>query len=160
MEWTSRQPLDVDFQQSWEHVAKVIADSAGNLTAVWMRDYTGDPDYPHYRVTASTSSDGVTWSEPIELAGTSSYSVNAVVSPQCQVTALYELSDGTENTVQSRTLDNGGCKSGGNHHGGGSSSEKLAFTGANDAALTSVMFAGLALLVVGGVVLRRRASRS
>jgi hypothetical protein len=145
---------------SSDHVAKFIADSAGNLTAVWMRDYTGDPDYPYYRVTASTSSDGVTWSEPIELAGTSSYSVNAVVSPQCQVTALYELSDGTENTVQSRTLDNGGCKSGGNHHGGGSSSEKLAFTGANDAALTSVMFAGLALLVVGGVVLRRRASRS
>jgi hypothetical protein len=49
---------------------------------------------------------------------------------------------------------------GGNHHGGGSSSEKLAFTGANDTALTFMMFAGLALLVAGGLVslvFRRRA---
>jgi hypothetical protein len=78
-----------------------------------MRDYTGDPDYPYFRATASTSADGVTWTEPVELAGTSSYSVNLVVNSECRVTALFELSDGTENTVQSRTLDPGGCAAGG-----------------------------------------------
>ena len=116
VEWSSKQLIDsenFDFTQSSDHVAKVMADSAGNLTAAWMRDYTGDPDHPYFRATASTSADGVTWTEPVELAGTSSYSVNLVVNSECRVTALFELSNGTENTVQSRTLDPGGCSAGG-----------------------------------------------
>jgi len=104
---------DYSHHPSQDHVAKIIADSSGQLTAVWMRDYTGNPDYPYFRATASTSADGVTWTEPVELAGTSSYSVNLVVNSDCRVTALYELSDGTENTVQSRTLDPGVCAAGG-----------------------------------------------
>jgi hypothetical protein len=131
------------------HVAKVIADSSGQLTAVWIRDYTGNPDNDYYRVTASTSADGITWSEPVELAGTSSYSVNVVVNSDCRVTALFELSDGTENTVQSRTLDNADCPG---SSGGGS--EELADTGANDGvnALAVLAVAG----IVAAVAIRRR----
>jgi hypothetical protein len=116
VQWTTNHLLDdgnSSHGPSQDHVAKVIADSSGQLTAVWMRDYTGDPDYSYFRATASTSADGVTWTEPVELAGTSSYSVNLVVNSECRVTALFELSDGTENTVQSRTLDPGGCAAGG-----------------------------------------------
>jgi hypothetical protein len=121
-----------------------------------MRDYTGDPDYPYYRVTSSTSADGVTWTEPVELAGTSSYSVNLVVNSDCRVTALFELSDGTENTVQSRTLDHGGCPGSGGGAGGDSGPKNLAFTGIENNVVTSTLFAGLALVVVGGVALRHR----
>ena len=114
VQWTTAQLIDgyaddYSYGPSSDHVAKVIADSSGQLTAVWMRDYTTDYDYPHFRVAARTSTDGITWTEPVELAGTSSYSANLVVNSDCRVTALFELSDGTENTVQSRTLDNGGC---------------------------------------------------
>jgi hypothetical protein len=118
VQWTTAQLIDgvaedYSYRPSSDHVAKVIADSSGQLTAVWMRDFTGDPDYPYFRATASTSADGITWTEPVELAGTSSYSVNLVVNSECRVTALFELSNGTENTVKSRTLDNGGCAAGG-----------------------------------------------
>ncbi len=113
VQWTTKHLVD-DGGSAWlgvsvDHVAQVIADSSGQLTAVWMRDYTTDYDYPRFRATSSTSTDGITWSEPVELAGTSSYSANLVVNSDCRVTTLFELSDGTENTVQSRTLDNGGC---------------------------------------------------
>ena len=117
VQWTTAQilqgyPEDYSYSPSSYHVAKIIADSSGQLTAVWMRDFTGNPDYPYFRATASTSADGITWTEPVELAGTSSYSVNLVVNSECRVTALFELSNGTENTVKSRTLDNGGCPAG------------------------------------------------
>jgi hypothetical protein len=114
-----------------------------------MRDYTTNSDYRLFRVTSSTSTDGVTWTEPIELAGNSSFSVNLVINSDCRVTALWELSDDTENTVQSRTLDRGGCSA----SGGGS--EELAPTGMNDGA------SALAILAVAGIVaaaaIRRRA---
>jgi len=117
VEWTSMQLLDPDTAApngvSRYHIAKTYTDSSGQLTAVWIRNYGGSYEYRHFRVTASTSADGVTWTEPVELAGTSSYSVNLVVNSDCRVTALYELSDGTENTVQSRTLDPGVCAAGG-----------------------------------------------
>jgi hypothetical protein len=117
VEWTSMQLLDPDtaapYGVSRSHIAKTYADSSGQLTVVWIRNYGGSYEYRHFRVTASTSADGVTWTEPVELAGTSSYSVNLVVNSECRVTALFELSDGTENTVQSRTLDPGGCSAGG-----------------------------------------------
>jgi hypothetical protein len=153
VEWTTTQLLELDTVApngvSTDHIAKIYADSSGQLTAVWLRDYTGNPDYHHYRVTASTSPDGVTWTEPVELAGTSSFSVNLVVNSDCRVTALWEISDDTENTVQSRTLDRGGCSA----SGGGS--EELAPTGMNDGA------SALALLAVAGIVaavaIRRRA---
>jgi hypothetical protein len=151
VEWTSMQLLELDAASpsgfSTDHFAKVYADSSGQLSAVWMRDYTGDPDYPYFRATASTSADGVTWTEPIELAGTSSYSVNLVVNSNCRVTALFELSNGTENTVQSRTLDRGGC----------SASGGLAATGPIDAILGYTLLAGCALIAASvGVALRRR----
>jgi hypothetical protein len=146
VQWTTRHLVDDGGDAGYgvvNHVAKVIADSSGHLTAVWMRDYTGNPtNLP--RATASTSADGITWSEPVELAGTSSYSVNVVVNSDSRVTALFELSDGTENTVQSRTIDNGG-----------SESEELADTGANDGvnALAVLAVAG----IVAAVAVRRRA---
>lgn len=143
VQWTTRHLVDDGGDAGYgvvDHVAKVIADSSGHLTAVWMRDYTGNPtNLP--RATASTSADGITWSEPVELAGTSSYSVNVVVNSECRVTALFELSDGTENTVQSRTLDNADCPG---SSGGGS--EELADTGANDGVNA------LAVLAVAGIV--------
>lgn len=148
VQWTTRHLVDdggdAPAGVSSDHVAKVIADSSGHLTAVWMRDYTGNPDYLYFRATASTSADGITWSEPVELAGTSSYSVNLVVNSDSRVTALFELSDGTENTVQSRTIDNGG-----------SESEELADTGANDGvnAIAVLAVAG----IVAAVAVRRRA---
>jgi hypothetical protein len=153
VEWTSMQLLELDTAApsgvSTDHIAKIYADSSGQLTAVWMRDYTGNPDYPHYRATASTSADGVTWTEPVELAGTSSFSVNLVVKSNCQVTALYELSNVAGNTVQSRTLDRGGCSA----SGGGS--EDLAVTGMNKGvnAIAAIAAAGIAV----AVVIRRRA---
>ncbi len=160
MQWTTKHLLDDandSYGPSQDHVAKVMADSSGQLTAVWMRDYTGNPDYPYFRATASTSADGITWSEPVELAGTSSYSVNLVVNSDCRVTALFELSDGTENTVQSRTLDNADCPgSGGGGSGGDSGPDSLAFTGADDESLWSMMLAAVSLIVVGGFALRRR----
>jgi len=117
VEWTPNQLIEAESVAPYgvdnDHIAKIYADSSGQLTAVWMRNYTTDYDYPHFRVTASTSADGVTWTAPIELAGTSSYSVNLVVNSDCRVTALFELSNDTENTVQSRTLDPGGCAAGG-----------------------------------------------
>jgi hypothetical protein len=74
VEWTTTQLLELDTAApngvSTDHIAKIYADSSGQLMAVWLRDYTGNPDYHHYRVTASTSPDGVTWTEPVELAGT------------------------------------------------------------------------------------------
>ena len=154
VQWTTNHLLDdanETYGLSQDHVAKVIADSSGQLTAVWMRDYTGNPDYPYFRATASTSADGITWSEPVELAGTSSYSANVVANSDCRVTALFELSDGTENTVQSRTLDDGGCPG----SGGGSGSEELADTGANDGinALAVLAVAGM----VAAIAIRRRA---
>ena len=99
---------------------------------------------------ARTSSDGVTWTEPIELAGISSYSVNLVVNSDCRVTALFELSDGTENTVQSRTLDSGGCPG-----SSGDGSEELAATGIFDGtnSLAVLAVAG----IVAAVVISRRA---
>jgi hypothetical protein len=158
VEWSSKQLIEsenVDILQSSDHVAKVMADSAGNLTAAWMRDYTGNPDNPYFRATASTSADGVTWTEPVELAGTSSYSVNLVVNSECRVTALFELSDGTENTVQSRTLDHGGCSASGGGAGGDSGPKTLAFTGIDNNVVTTTLFAALALVVVGGVALSK-----
>jgi len=150
VQWTTNHLVDDasdSYGLSQDHVAKVIADSSGQLTAVWMRDYTGNPDYPYFRATASTSSDGVTWTEPIELAGTSSYSVNLVVNSDCRVTALFELSDGTENIVQSRSIENDDCS--------GSGSEELAATGMNDGvnALAVLAAAG----IVAAVANRRRA---
>jgi hypothetical protein len=152
VEWTSMQLLEFGTAApngvSRDHIAKVYADSSGQLTAVWMRDYSENPDYPHYRVTASTSPDGVTWTEPVELAGTSSFSVNLVVNSNCRVTALYELSNDTGNTVQSRTLDRGGCSA----SGGGS--EELAVTGMNKGvnAIAALAAAG----IVAAVAARRR----
>jgi hypothetical protein len=154
VEWTSMQLLELDTATpsgvSADHLAKVYSDSSGQLTAVWMRDYTGDLDYPYFRATASTSADGVTWTEPIELAGTSSYSVNLVVNSNCRVTALFEISNGTENTVQSRTLDRAGC----------SASGGLAATGPIDAILGYTLLAGGALVAAGVVVALRRRSRA
>jgi hypothetical protein len=134
---------------STDHIAKIYADSSGQLTAVWVRDYTGNPDYLYSRATASTSADGVTWTEPVELAGTSSFSVNLVVKSNCQVTALYELSNDAGNTVQSRTLDHGGCSA----SGGGS--EELAVTGTNNG--VSVLAVLAAAGIVAAVAIRRRA---
>lgn len=153
VQWTTKHLLDDandPYGLSQDHVAKVIADSSGQLTAVWMRDYTGNPDYPYSRVTASSSADGITWSEPVELAGTSSYSANVVANSDCRVTALFELSDGTENTVQSRTLDDGGCPG----SGGSSGSEELADTGVYDGvnALAVIAVAG----IIAAVAMRRR----
>jgi hypothetical protein len=151
VQWTTKHLVDdggnAPKKVSKTHVAKVIADSSGHLTAVWMRDYTGNPDNLYYRATASTSADGITWSEPVELAGTSSYSVNLVVNSECRVTALFELSDGTENTVQSRTLDNADCPG----------SEELAATGGDASGLALGGFALLAAGAVAAVAIRRRA---
>jgi hypothetical protein len=72
-----------------------------------------------------------------------------VVKSNCQVTALYELSNDTENTVQSRTLDHGGCSA----SGGGS--EELAVTGMNDGATALAVLAAAGLAVA--VAIRRRA---
>jgi hypothetical protein len=153
VEWTTNQLIEsqsvAPYGVSRFNVAKIYADSSGQLTAVWMRDYTTNSDYRHFRVTSSTSTDGVTWSEPIELAGTSSYSVNLVVNSDCRVTALFELSNDIEYTVQSRTLDRGGCSA----SGGGS--EELADTGMNNEvnALAVLAAAG----IVAAVAIRRRA---
>ena len=147
--WSTKQLIEgIESSTSPDNVAKVIADSSGHLTAVWMHDYTGDPDYPHYRVTASTSPDGVTWTDPIELAGTSSFSVNLVVNSDCRVTALFELSNDIENTVQSRTLDHGGCSA----SSGGS--EELAETGMNNGVNALAVLAAVG--VVAAVTIRRR----
>jgi hypothetical protein len=155
VQWTTRHLVDDGGDAGFgvvNHVAKVIADSSGHLTAVWMRDYTGNPtNLP--RATASTSADGITWSEPVELAGTSSFSVNVVVNSDCRVTALFELSDGTENTVQSRTLDNADCLG---SSGGGGGAEELADTGADESVLASAMGAGILCFVLGGLAVRRR----
>ena len=153
VEWTTNQLLEAQSVAPYgvdkNHRAKIYADSSGQLTAVWMRDYDLDTDNQRSRVTASTSADGVTWTEPIELAGNSSFSVNLVVNSNCRVTALYELSNDTGNTVQSRTLDHGGCSA----SGGGS--EELAVTGMNDGATALAVLAAAGLAVA--VVIRRRA---
>jgi hypothetical protein len=153
VEWTSKQLIEGEGVTargvSQEHIAKVYADSSGQLTAVWMRDYTGNPDNLVYRATASTSADRVTWSEPIELAGTSSFSVNLVVNSDCRVTALFELSNDSGNTVQSRTLDHGGCSA----FGGGS--EELADTGMNNGVNALAVLAAVG--IVAAAAIRRRA---
>ena len=152
VEWTTNQLIESEsvapYGVDGKHIAKIYADSSGQLTAVWMRDYDLDSDNQRSRVTASTSADGVTWTEPIELAGNSSFSVNLVVNSNCRVTALYELSNDTGNTVQSRTLDRGGCAA----SGGGS--EELAVTGTNNGvnALAILAAAG----IVAAVAVRRR----
>jgi hypothetical protein len=153
VEWTINQLIESESVAPYgvdkNHRAKIYADSSGQLTAVWMRDYDLDTDNQRSRVTASTSADGVTWTEPIELAGNSSFSVNLVVNSDCRVTALWEISDDTENTVQSRSIENDDCPA----SGGGS--EELAPTGMNDGA------SAVALLAVAGIVaavaIRRRA---
>lgn len=153
VEWTTNQLIESESVAPYgvdrTNRAKIYADSSGQLTAVWMRDYDLDTDNQRSRVTASTSADGVTWTEPIELAGNSSFSVNLVVNSNCRVTALYELSNDTGNTVQSRTLDHGGCSA----SGGGS--EELAVTGMNDGvnALAVLAVAGIA----AALAIRRRA---
>jgi hypothetical protein len=158
VEWTTNQLLEAASVAPYgvdnDHIAKIYADSSGQLTAVWMRDYDLNTDTQRSRVTASTSADGVTWTEPVELAGNSSYSVNLVVNSNCRVTALFEISDGTENTVQSRTLDRGGCSGSG---GGGSGSEELADTGADESVLASAMGAGIVCVILGALAVRRRA---
>jgi len=153
VEWTTNQLIESESVAPYgvdrTNRAKIYADSSGQLTAVWMRDYDLDTDNQRSRVTASTSADGVTWTEPIELAGNSSFSVNLVVNSDCRVTALFELSNDTGNTVQSRTLDHGGCSA----SGGGS--EELADTGTNDGvnALAVLAVAG----IIAAVAIRRRA---
>ena len=101
--WTT--PVDVSSPLGTADLPQLTVDSTGLITAVWIRN-----NGTNTIIQSSTSTDGVTWSTPVDLSavGQSATSPQVTVDGTGTAIAVWTRSDGTDNIVQASTRPRGG----------------------------------------------------